>query len=183
MGNAPHGSASVVGEPYLDFELMPVLRGNDSSSGGGGTKPTTLRTVISNGLPTLVGFYASWCPSCVACATRLAEAAVDYAGRANVLLVTIEGEGTPAAAFAEKHRLYHIEGGGGGGGGDGGRSSSSGRNPLQHFWIPPAAGGAHSGAPPEPYGVRYVPHRLLISKAGVVVKNYDVEWEDLDDEL
>ena len=99
-------------------------------------------------------------------------------------MVTIEGEGGPAAAFAEKHRLYYNEGSGGGvPSGSGSGSGGGGSNPLQHFWIPPAAGGAHSGAPPEAYGVRYVPHRLLISKAGVVAKNYDFEWEDLDEEL
>ena len=212
MGNAPSnadGSAapSIVGEPFIDFELVLVppppspaaaaaaaaaASGSKPSAGGssisisssisssssraGAAARTTLSAVIGrNGLPTLVAFYASWCPSCGECARRMARVGAEYAGRANVLLVSIEGDDGPAPAedFSRRH-LGGAERGGGGGGGGG--------SALQHFWIPRGGGGG-SGGPPEAFGVRYVPHRLLISKDGRVARNYDVEWDDLDGEL
>ena len=36
-----------------------------------------------------------------------------------------------------------------------------------------------AGVPSEAYGIRYVPHRTLVSSAGDVVRNYDFDWDDL----
>ena len=36
-----------------------------------------------------------------------------------------------------------------------------------------------AGVPSEAYGIRYVPHRTLISSTGEVIKNFDFDWTDL----
>lgn len=38
-----------------------------------------------------------------------------------------------------------------------------------------------SGKPPKDYGIKYIPHQVLIDKDGKVVKNFDVSLpQDLD---
>ena len=36
-----------------------------------------------------------------------------------------------------------------------------------------------SRAPPE-YGIKYIPHKVLVDKDGIVVQNFRVDWKTVD---
>eukprot|EP01052_Picozoa_sp_SAG31_P014284 SAG31_NODE_882_length_11260_cov_3.357104_2_plen_93_part_00 len=37
-----------------------------------------------------------------------------------------------------------------------------------------------AGRPPSDYGIRYIPHKVLIDKDGVVVENFQVSWHTVE---
>ena len=113
---------------------------------------------LLNGLPTLLVFVTSWCPDCSEASARCDELNSTYSGRLNVLLVSIDATYDAALALV---KALPMRGGG-----------TGGVDRAQRFW-------AKGGVAPIEYGVTYVPHRVLLSKSGVVMKNYDMEWSDV----
>ena len=113
---------------------------------------------LLNGLPTLLVFVTSWCPDCSEAAARCDELNSTYSGRLNVLLVSVDATYDAALALVRA-----VPAGGCG---------TGGVDRAQRFW-------AKGGTTPTEYGVTYVPHRVLLSKSGIVMKNYDMEWSDV----
>ncbi len=55
--------------------------------------------VLQSPIPTLVDFYATWCPPCKMLAPVLDELAGEYAGRVQVVKVNVDDEPALAGAF------------------------------------------------------------------------------------
>eukprot|EP00937_MAST-01D_sp_MAST-1D-sp2_P003919 g3919.t1 len=110
-------------------------------------------SVLLNGLPTLLVFVTSWCADCADMVLRCDEMHALYVGRCNIIIVSIDGSRDDA------HGGF-------------GPGAGAGVECAHRFW-------AVGGKPPPQYDVSYVPHRVLLSKAHVVVRNFDMEWEDL----
>ena len=146
MGNAASETA-LLGQPFVDFGLESLDEELDTSLGA-----------LLNGLPTLLVFVTSWCPDCSEAAARCDELNSTYAGRLNVVLVSIDATYDAALALARA-----VPAGGCGAGGV---------DRAQRFW-------AKGGTAPTEYRVKYAPHRVLLSKSGVVMKNYDMDWSDV----
>merc|ERR1719160_1885383 len=77
---------AIVGKQCPDIKLQVFSKNDEVSC-------TTLFELMSNGLPTVIDFFTTWCTACPAAAKKLeALAASDYAGQANFIIVSLEGE-------------------------------------------------------------------------------------------
>merc|ERR1719191_524601 len=143
--------AQLVGHNAPDF-LFEILGPNGMSSS------TTLTQVLSNGRPTVVDFYTSWCKACPVTARKIEAMAVDprYVGKVNFLLMNLEGdEGSePARTFCEENGIKVCK-----------------QCVLDSENLPDA------------YGVQGIPHKTLIDEKGIVRQNLDGNGELLSKHL
>merc|ERR1719265_2033559 len=83
---ATPAAKAMVGKQAPDLKLQLLSKTGEVSR-------TTLSKLMSNGLPTVVDFFTTWCAACPAAAKKVeALASSDYAGKANFLIVCLEGE-------------------------------------------------------------------------------------------
>jgi len=88
----------LIGKKAPDFPIT-VLKAD------GAVETTTLRELTSNGLPTVLDFFTTWCAACPAAAKKIeAIASGSHAGRSNFILVSLEGE-DGVLEFAKAHGI------------------------------------------------------------------------------
>jgi ribonucleoside-diphosphate reductase subunit M2 len=138
--------AAAVGTPIPECSVSVLDR-------NGEVRQTGLRELISNGLPTVIDFFTTWCKACPAAAQKLdALAGGQYRGQCNFIIACLEGP-DGVLDFAKDHGietciLAGIE---------------DGDDLIDHL------------------GVKGIPHLTLIDANRIVRYNYDVQLpEDLE---
>jgi ribonucleoside-diphosphate reductase subunit M2 len=137
---------AIIGKQTPDVKLQVL-------STTGEVSRTSLFKLMSNGLPTVIDFFTTWCKACPAAAKKLeALASSEYAGRANFLIVCLEGE-DGVMDFVKMHGIENC--------------MVAAIEDLDDL--------------PEELGIKGLPHLTLIDANRVVQRNYDAELpEDVD---
>jgi len=95
---ATAAAKAAIGKRAPDFTL--AVRGEN-----GEFTETTLLKLTSNGLPTVIDFFTTWCAACPAAAKKIEGlAAGEYAGRCNFVIACLEGE-DGVSDFAKQHGI------------------------------------------------------------------------------
>eukprot|EP00746_Dinoflagellata_sp_MGD_P074000 gnl/MRDRNA2_/MRDRNA2_29952_c0_seq1.p1 gnl/MRDRNA2_/MRDRNA2_29952_c0~~gnl/MRDRNA2_/MRDRNA2_29952_c0_seq1.p1 ORF type:complete len:569 (+),score=118.79 gnl/MRDRNA2_/MRDRNA2_29952_c0_seq1:85-1707(+) len=95
---ATAATKAAIGKKAPDFTLAVLGENGEFSE-------TTLRKLTSNGLPTVIDFFTTWCASCPAAAKKIESLATgEYAGRCNFVIACLEGE-NGVLDFAKQHGI------------------------------------------------------------------------------
>merc|ERR1712159_852107 len=111
--------------------------------------PLRLSQVTDNGQPTVVLFHTSWCGACQPAGRLLDDLAADprYRDCLDVVLVNIESSLTTAELFAKQNKIEHA---------------------LVLCTTPESSKVCHAE-----YGIKYIPHQVVMDAKGKVVMNFD----------
>merc|ERR1740117_1013605 len=95
---ATAAAKALVGKLAPDFPLVILGKNGDLSR-------TTLSKLTSNGLPTVIDFFTTWCKACPTAAKKVeALATGEYAQRCNFIIACLEGE-AGVLDFAKQHGI------------------------------------------------------------------------------
>jgi ribonucleoside-diphosphate reductase subunit M2 len=142
---ATSAALAMVGKRSPDIKLQVFSKTGETSR-------TTLFKLMSNGLPTVIDFFTTWCKACPDAAKKLEALTSKYAGRANFLVVCLEGE-DGVVDFAKTHGIESCV--------------VAAIEDLDDL--------------PEDLGIKGLPHLTLIDANKVVKHNYSAKLpEDLD---
>jgi thiol-disulfide isomerase/thioredoxin len=95
---ATAAAKAAVGKQAPDFPLVVLGQNGEVSQ-------TTLRKLTSNGLPTVIDFFTTWCAACPTAAKKIEGLATgEYAERCNFVIACLEGE-DGVLDFAKQHGI------------------------------------------------------------------------------
>jgi len=95
---ATSAAKAAIGKQTPDFPLVVLGKNGEISR-------TTLHKLTSNGLPTVIDFFTTWCGACPTAAKKVeALATGDYARKCNFIIACLEGE-DGVLDFAKQHGI------------------------------------------------------------------------------